>query len=268
LTDRKKSFGVPPHYYCKPVADALAKESSCELRVSAPAALAIHLRDRLIDAAFLTPLDYARNASEYFVVPSASVTSRSPWGPITLHFQRGAQKVSTLAADPSSSAEIILARIILAEEFDSFPALVPVQGSVEDMLQRADAALLVGDPSRQERDARMDTLDLVEAWQELTNLPYVYGIWCGRERSLSGAEVIMLQQAHRRVHEAAQETPQGSDGSRVELFTYLFPSEAGDAVREFLHYAFYHGVLPDVPELAYFSVGPLNENEKEGSNPR
>ncbi|MGB6032119.1 MAG: MqnA/MqnD/SBP family protein, partial [Bacteroidota bacterium] len=133
MTERKKTFGIPPHYYCRPLVEALAKESSCELRVSAPAVLAMHLRDRLLHTAFLTPLDYARNASEYRIIPGAAVTSRSPSGPISLHFQGGGQELSTLAVDPSSSAEIILARIILAEEFDSFPALVPVRGSVEDM---------------------------------------------------------------------------------------------------------------------------------------
>ncbi|MGB2957918.1 MAG: MqnA/MqnD/SBP family protein [Bacteroidota bacterium] len=264
MTERKKTFGIPPHYYCRPLVEALAKESSCELRVSAPAVLAMHLRDRLLHTAFLTPLDYARNASEYRIIPGAAVTSRSPSGPISLHFQGGGQELSTLAVDPSSSAEIILARIILAEEFDSFPALVPVRGSVEDMLKRADVALLVGHPSRREHDVRRDTLDLVEAWMELTNLPYVYGFWCARERSLSDAEVIRLQQVHTQIHEARQEAPPEMDGSRVELFDYRSPKQAEDAVREYLHYAFYHGILPDVPDIAYLSVGASNgTGEKE-----
>jgi predicted solute-binding protein len=268
LTEREKSFGVPPHYYCTPLAEVLTKESPCELSVSAPAALAMRLRDRLLHAAFLTPLDYARNASEYRIVPGASVTSASPSGPISLHFHSGAHRISTLAADPSSSAEIILARIILAEEFDSSPALVPVRGSVEEMLQGADAALLVGNPSRAEHNVRMDTLDLVEAWQELTDLPYVYGFWCGRERSLSDADVMLLQEVHSRVHKAVQQVSPELDGSQEDLFEYLFPPEAEDAVREFLHYAFYHGVLPDVPDLVYFSIGGSNGDGEEGSDPR
>ncbi len=268
MTERKKSIGIPPHYYCKPLAEALGKESSCDVRVSAPAVLAMELRDRRLHAAFLTPADYARDASEYCIVPGAAIMSRSPGGPISLHFHGGGHQLSRLAVDPSSGAEIILARIVLAEEFDSFPALVPVRGSVEEMLHQADAALLVGNPSLEERNTRRDTLDLVEAWQELTDLPYVYGFWCGRERSLSEAEVSTVQQVHLRVQEALQETPPGPGGFPPEMFDYLFPKRAEDAVREFLHYAFYYGILPDVPDLTYFSVGASDAADGEGSKSR
>jgi predicted solute-binding protein len=114
----------------------------------------------------------------------------------------------------------------------------------------------------------MDTLDLVEAWQELTDAPYVYGFWCGRERFLSDADVVQLQEVHRRVHEVLQQASPGLQGSQDDMFEYLFPPEAEDAVREFLHYAFYHGVLPDVPELAYFSIGGSSSDAKEGSDLR
>ena len=253
MTHRKKAVGIPPHYYCAPVAAGLVDQGSYELRVTAPALLAVQLRRRSLHAGFLTPSDYARDSSDYHVVPNAAVVSDSPFGPVSLHFRGGAHTISTLAADPSSSAEIVLARIILAEEFDSFPVLVPVRGSLDEMLALADAALLVGDTSRTEHDLRKDTVDLVEAWHELTELPYVYGFWCGREHSLSEVDVLNIQGVHTRVHESLYQRTSDTEREPIEHFAYLFPGAAEDAVREFFHYAFYHGILQDVPDLTYFS---------------
>jgi chorismate dehydratase len=263
VTHRKKTVGIPPHYYCAPVAASLVDQGSFELRVNAPALLAVQLRQRSLHAGFLTPSDFARDSSDYQVVPNAAVVSDSPSGPVSLHFRGGLHTISTLAADPSSSAEIVLARIILAEEFDSFPVLVPVRGSLDEMLALADAALLVGDISRMEHHLRNDTVDLVEAWHELTELPYVYGFWCGREHSLSEIDVLNIQGVHRRVHESSHQRASDTEAGPKERFAYLFQGVAEDAVREFFHYAFYHGILQDVPMLTYFSSRSSTDDAAE-----
>jgi predicted solute-binding protein len=249
---RKKALGIPPYYYCAPVVADLVDQGSYELRVSAPALLAVQLRQRILHAGFLTPSDYARDSSNYQIVPNAAVVSDSLSGPVSLHFRRGLHTISTLAADPSSSAEIVLARIILAEEFESFPILVPVCGSVDEMLAVADAALLVGETVQEGHSHRKDSVDVVEAWYELTELPYVYGFWCGREHSLSEVDVQNIQMVHTRVHESSRQPTSDTAGEQQERFAYLFSAAAEEAVREFFHYAFYHGILQDVSDLTYF----------------
>jgi hypothetical protein len=36
------------------------------------------------------------------------------------------------------------------------------------------------------------------------------------------------------------------------MLQYGLPEDAREGVREFLRYAFYHGILPDVPDLRFF----------------
>jgi hypothetical protein len=43
--------------------------------------------------------------------------------------------------------------------------------------------------------------------------------------------------------------------------------ESEEGLREFMRYAYYHGVLPDVPDLQYFSSRPEAEGEHPAAPP-
>jgi len=38
----------------------------------------------------------------------------------------------------------------------------------------------------------------------------------------------------------------------LETFSYDFGPDAEEGLKEFLRYAYYHGVLPDVPDVRWF----------------
>jgi predicted solute-binding protein len=97
------------------------------------------------------------------------------------------ESVRTLAADTSSRTSVLLARIILAEQFDARPILIPHVPRLESMLQIADAALIIGDPALALDPVRLPyhVLDLGQQWLELTGLPMVFAVWAGRRRLLT-----------------------------------------------------------------------------------
>ena len=45
---------------------------------------------------------------------------------------------------------------------------------------------------------------------------------------------------------------------QLEGYVYGFDDEAREALGEFFRYAFYLGILPDVPEIEVFGDGELN----------
>ena len=114
-------LGVPSVFYTKPLTVHLAERDLFARQVDVPAQHAVRLREHELDAAFLTPIDYARDSSEYRIVPGVGVSSASATGSISLVFHDEIQTVNTVAIDPSSSSEIILAKIILAEEYELEP---------------------------------------------------------------------------------------------------------------------------------------------------
>jgi hypothetical protein len=110
------------------------------------------------------------------------------------------------------------------------------------MLHQAEAALLTGAP--RDHSPAETGLDLAEAWTELSGLPYVHGVLCTRRTDLSSVELEVLT--------GLGATVGGSDHDSPRGFTYEFSDETADALQEYLRYAHFHGLLPDIPALNFY----------------
>lgn len=273
MVTRRKRLGVSPHFYCLPIIKGLQQDARFELSVDTPANIAAKLREHDLDAAFLSPIDYALDSSEYQIVPAVIVSSARGNDTVTLHFRGGLRKISTVAVDPSFASESVLARIVLAERFETKPELVPVSGPLESMLREADAALLVGDAALRSAARHANRLDLIEEWNDLADLPYVHGFWCGREGALARGDILRLQEAREEGVSELEAISIASAGrfpgissprplqEYLKSFSYEMTEDARAGLSEFLRYAFYFGILPDVPEL---HLSGANEGETSG----
>ncbi|HUI10711.1 MAG TPA: MqnA/MqnD/SBP family protein [Bacteroidota bacterium] len=253
-------IGMPSDPPSRPLEQAVRSALQFEIVLDSPAALALRLERNALGGALLSPIDYARNASEYLIVPGSAVSSHSGNESIVLHFRPGVRTVRTLAVQPVSASDIILARIILTERFDLEPQIVPVAGGLREMLAKADAALLAGDLAATGAEAATKALDLVEEWIAATDLPYVHGFWCAREKGLGPRAWSALSAL------GDVSCPDDSPGGEPR-FAYDFPENVQEGIREFLRYAYYHGILPDVPDLRFFGaaagddgIAPPGEN--------
>lgn len=268
----RKRLGLNADICCAPVFQGLSENAEFECLPDVTAKNAIKMREHALDAAFLSPIDYARESSDYHIIPNIAVSSSLPSNTITLHFKEGLHTIKTLAVHPTSTSEIVLATILLGEQFDVRPVIVPTMGLLDEMLRSADAALLVGNAALAYAHVHRNRIDLVEEWHDLTDLPYVHGFWCVRETAMTKAAVTAIQDACdvgvksiddiARTTEAAKLVPQFNPAtvkSYLEHFSYLFSDEEQDSVMEFLRYAYYHGILPDVADLHFFPMDKEDE---------
>jgi chorismate dehydratase len=262
--------------YLKPLLFGLDRaDSPFELVVDIPANNSIKLNKRSegIRNAFLSPIDYARHGGEYRIVPNICVASSSPTNTIQLVLKSNLRNIERIAVDVRFTSEIILANIILLEKYRNQPThsklqFIPMMPDVDAMLAKADAALIVQDiPLLVEREDTF-TIDLVEEWNDLTGLPYVHGFWVGREEELSTTEVQALVTAKNNgillKSQIAQSIAQQKNLSMTDIteyiasFSYDFNEKEDASVAEFIHYAFFHGVISDVPEILFFDVETNN----------
>ena len=261
-----KRLGVPSAFYARPLTAHLAERDLFDRRVDVPVQHAVQLREHELDAAFLTPIDYARDSTEYRIVPGVGISSASATGSVSLLFHEEMHTIRSVAIDPSSLSEIILAKIVLAEEYELEPKFIPFVGHADRALAQADAVVLVGDASLRELSTHPHRIDLVEAWNDLSGLPYVHGFWCGGEDALTTEEVQWLIQGaysgRASLDTIANELPPGAFptlshadmSDYLHAFSYDLNEDDLEGLREFLRYAFYHGVTPDVAELHFYGA--------------
>ncbi len=247
------TIGIPSALFYRPLAESLASSGPFTVVSGNGADIARQFRERHLDAAIISPVDFGKDSSEYCIIRNGMVISSAPTNTVSLHFQNALHRISTVAVHPADVSEIVLVRILLAEEFDVNPSFVPVTGSVIEMLTRADGALLTGDESRVA--AHENRLDLVEAWTELTGLPFVHGMLCTRESIIPADELSAITSALRNTPAQTQDE---QTVQYLSAFGWTTNNDAVEALREFLHYAYYHGILPDVGEIR---VLPSEESE-------
>jgi chorismate dehydratase len=266
-------LGLTPEHYCAPVFRGLDQNPRFECKTDVVTRNAIRLREHELDAAFLSMIDYARESSDYSIIPGIAVSSRTPTNSIVLLFKEGLHTITTIAVNPASTSEIVLASILLGERFDVHPQLLPMTGSPEEMLGAADAVLFVGNEASVQLRGRQNTMDLVEEWNDLTDLPFVHGFWSVREPGLEKGDITLIQKACRdglqsmdeiaRAVATTETTSPDSMKAYLRSFSYTFGEEEQEAVTEFLRYAYYHGVLPDIADLTFYSDQDDETSEPE-----
>jgi chorismate dehydratase len=121
------------------------------------------------------------------MVPGVGVASRGAVRSILLVSKRPLDQIRTLAADSSSRTSVALTRIILAKRYGVEPEFRPAAPDLAAMLDRCDAALIIGDPALRLNRASLPFLvaDLGEEWTGMTSLPMVFAVWAGHKRHVT-----------------------------------------------------------------------------------
>jgi chorismate dehydratase len=235
-----------------------------------PARVARALADTadLTKIGLITPIDYARHAGSYRIVPGIAVSTQRPTGTARVRVRRDAHAIRTLAVDPRVTSETVLAAILIAEKYPApdesarrLPTILPVASPDATELSAADAILEYHPWPDSPGHPDEFSFDLYEEWSDLTDLPWVSALWVVREEDAETAWVEALTEARDRGltiidrigHDAALShgTSPGSTEEVLRSFSFMLEEEQEAALHEFFQYAFYLGILKDVPDLAF-----------------
>jgi len=196
------------------------------------------------------------------MVPGVGVASRGEVRSILLVSKRPLGEIRTLAADTSSRTSVALTRIILSRRYGVEPRFEPCAPDLTTMLDRADAALIIGDPALRLDPCTLPyhVADLGQEWTAMTGLPMVFAVWAGRKQHITPDVIDALVESCRfgRAHledivkmdGAARNIPE--DLAREYLTTHIV-NELGpreyEGLKLYLRYAREAGCL-DPEELA------------------
>lgn len=184
-----------------------------DLFFTVPSQCAEDLRTGRADVAILPAIEYQRIPG-LVILPEMAIASRNQVRSLLIVAKKPIEQVQTFALDRSSRSTQALTRILCEKKWKIAPECFEVLPDLAEMLQQADAALLIGDPALRiavglEKDSwpgvpgqtvcQAATLgitssellyfyDVVGEWQALTGLPAVLAVWAAR-REVATPEV-------------------------------------------------------------------------------
>jgi chorismate dehydratase len=190
------------------------------LSFTVPSQCAESLRSGAADLAIIPAIEYQRIA-DLVLLPNLSIASKRAVRSLLLISRKPIKEVSRVALDRGSRSTQALTRILCQKRWGICPEFFEAEPHLSAMLQKAEAALVIGDPALRiafaiEHQARRDasgalaspgasagvseypTLyvhDIVEEWRGLTNLPAVLAVWAGRGAAVTPEVVQDFQQS-------------------------------------------------------------------------
>ena len=177
--------GAVSYLNAKPLYHRLAEFApNVQLTLDYPSILADLLERGELDVALIPSIEYLQGAERgYEILPGFAIAAHGPVRSVKLFSRVPFRKIRRLALDEGSRTSHALCRIWLAKKHGVFPnflEILPMGVPAEE--STADAVMLIGD--RAMRDPAGDFVefvDLAEAWNEMTGLPFVFALWVTRE---------------------------------------------------------------------------------------
>lgn len=238
-------------------------EHRFDLAYDVPSRCAERLHGGKTDVALIPSIEVARGDVPYSVVPEVSISSRGPVRSVLLLHRRDPADIRTLALDVNSRTSAVLSRILLQKRYGCRPAVFHLPPDAGRMLDRADAAVIIGDAALAVDTTSHCVIDLGQAWTELTGLPFVYACWAGRPhaldpeqtRQLIRAKVLGIRAIPHIAADCASSHPGSAEfyadfmGNRIR---YDFGEAELEGLDLFFRYAHETGSIGKIPEIRFY----------------
>ena len=180
-----------------------------------------------------------------------------------------------MALDTSSRTSAALVRVLCSRQFGIQPSFEPHGPDLDAMLERCDAALLIGDNALfdDRQRAGVQRLDLGEAWTMMTRLPFVWAFWAGRVDALHPGDGRALQAARdegvRHVDEIARDycptSPEREALAAAYLrdnIRYTFGPDERAGLALFYRYASEAGLVEAVDEVRFYEDADAEPSQR------
>jgi len=185
-----------------------------QLSFTVPSECAEDLRSGAADIAIIPAIEYPR-ISNLVILPDLAIASKKSVRSLLLVSKKPMHEITSIALDRTSRSTQALVRILCHKHWHFAPEFFEAEPNLATMLDRADAALLIGDPALRlaitssahakrglsgkllipataagvPGGSELLLLDIVEEWREMTKTPAVLAVWAARPEVVN-SEVV------------------------------------------------------------------------------
>lgn len=229
---------------------------------AAPAKCAEMLRKAEVEIALTPVIEYQR-IEDAFIVPHVCVGSREQVKSVILVTKgKDLREAKTVALDVSSKTSVALTGILFKEFFECEPKFISHEPDIQKMLDKHDAALVIGDPALRVDRRKYRVFDLAETWREFTGKGFVFAFWLVRKTAAELARKIDFVAARDEALGKIEEIidfylPQvalnENDFRRylTENISYTLNEELLEGLRLYYKLAHRHNLIPDVKPIQF-----------------
>ena len=217
----------------------------------------------------LVPIATLATTPSLRILPGCTIASKGRVRSLLLvrRANQPLEKLRSVAADTASRTTLVYARILFHKWGNPAVPFAPMSADLDAMLDKADAAILIGDPALmalEERANRFERTseelvyhDLAGEWKTLTGLPFVSAVWgaahgSALDESIAGDFVRSrdhgLQNIDALVQHWSRQLPVSEGTIRkylTENIHYVLDEECIEGMRGFFRMAAEAGVLPE-----------------------
>lgn len=248
----------------RPLVYGLERSPRFAVRFDVPSRCAELLHQNSVDVGLIPSIEYVRGETEYAIVPGIAIGSRGPVASVALFTRRDPQDIRSVAMDTSSRTSVVLTEVLMRLFYKVDPRVVNLQPDLDVMLDRADAALVIGDPALFLADGASGAqkIDVGEIWTAWTGLPFVYAFWAGRANVLAPPDVECLARARdeglQHLDDIAARESASADRRKVVLnylrghVRYDFGADERAGLELFYRYAAEVGAIDRTAPLRFF----------------
>jgi len=144
-----------------------------------PAEVAEQLAVGRLDVGLIPSIEVQR-LPDLLVAPGLCVAATHEVQSVILLSRLPIERIRRVALDRNSRTSAALVQILLHDLHGLVAEVEVASPDAEEMLSRADAALIIGDPALRIDRSRYRVWDLAAEWRALTGRPFVFAVWAVR----------------------------------------------------------------------------------------
>ena len=149
-----------------------------------PARCAQLLSQNEVDAALVPVIEYQR-IPDRALVPDVCVGSLNEVLSVVLVAKNTQlEDIRTIALDESSRTSATLVKVIFREFLGREPEWTTRSPNLDEMLDRNDAALIIGDPGMTFPRTGLKVWDMASLWRNYTGFGFVFAMWMVRDQKI------------------------------------------------------------------------------------
>ncbi len=182
-------IGKIKYLNCLPFYAGWKESAPVRFENGTPAQINQMMRTGEIDAAPISSMEYLQHPQDYFLFPDLGIASCEYVRSVTLFSKKKIEDLNgaDIAVTEESLTSVYLLDLILRDKFKIHAMLDPMPSNPKAMLEKHDAALLIGNDALFVQPRKfIYRYDLGNLWWRWQKLPFVFAIWAVRREAVKG----------------------------------------------------------------------------------